>query len=96
MGLSNWAAAMLLLAGVVIVTVAGVAALDASHQQTDSTLEDAGESSPEVLETGESAQSAILTALPWIGLIVVPLGIAGILAAVAYSFPTNSNGRMTR
>lgn len=95
MGQSNWATAMLLLGGLVVLTVAGVSALQASQQQTDTALADANEQQPAVLSMGEDVQTAIVTALPWLGLIAVPLGIAGILGAVALSFPTRSN-RMSR
>jgi hypothetical protein len=82
---SNYAAAFVLLGGLVVVLIAGVAAVDASYEQTDQSLSDAGEPSPGVLGMGEDLWSSVFTALPWLALAAVPLGIIGILGAVAYT-----------
>jgi len=89
--MSNWAAAFLLLAGLVVFGIAGIAAVSASHEDVDSTLNGSGVSEPGVVGMGEDVQSALLTALPWLALAAVPMGIVGILAAVAFIYPSTSS-----
>lgn len=89
--MSNWAAAFMLLAGLTVFAVAGIAAVSASHDDVDSTFNDSGVSEPGVVGMGEDVQSALLTALPWLALAAVPMGIVGILAAVAFIYPSSSN-----
>lgn len=80
--MGKFTTAFLLLAGVLVVGAAGTAALAASHEDTRATLDDAGEETPGVVVMGEDMQSALVTALPWLGLLAVPIGIGGILLVV--------------
>lgn len=93
MGRSTYATAFLLLAGLTIVGTAGIAALDASHSQTNSTLNGTNSDSPGVLEMGKDVQSALATALPWLALLAVPIGIVGLLVPLAVAFSDSSGGR---
>jgi len=95
MGLSNWAAAFLLLGSFIVAGVAGISAMDASHTATNETLADNNVSKPPELAMGEEVQSSLAAALPWLGLAAVPLGILGILGLAALRFPTDSQ-RMGR
>lgn len=95
MAKSTLAMAFILLGGLLVVGTAGIAAVDASHESTNATLNDAGESRPSVLDMGQDVQSAVLTALPWVALVAVPIGIVGLLSAVSIGLPS-SNGRMRR
>lgn len=89
---SNYAAAFVLLGGLVVVMIAGIAAVDASHDQTAATLQDAGETEPGVVTMGKDLWSAVFGALPWLALVAVPMGIVGIIGAVAYAQAGRSRG----
>lgn len=81
---------MLILAGATIVVTAGVAALEASHQNTADTLSGAP---PAVLSLGEQVQATIAVGLPWLlGLIAVPMGIVGIYGLVRIAGPRAPSG----
>jgi hypothetical protein len=90
MAKSTLAMAFIFLGGLLVVGTAGIAAVDASHDSTTETLSDAGESRPSVLDMGEDVQAAVLTALPWVALAAVPIGIVGLLSAVSIGLPSGN------
>jgi len=93
---STLAIAFLFLGGLVVIGTAGIAAVDASHDATSQTLNDAGKTQPGVVDMGKDVQSAVLTALPWLALAAVPMGIVGLLGAVSIGLPTSNNRRSRR
>lgn len=88
--MGKFTTAFLLLAGVLVVGAAGTAALAASHEDTRATLNASGAETPGVLGMGIDLQSTLLTALPWVALLSVPIGIAGIIAKVGFSSSTSA------
>jgi hypothetical protein len=87
MGLSTYATAFLLLAGALVLTVAGASAMSASYDSANETASGnapGADGAPPVLEVGKDIQSTLVSALPWIGLAAVPMAIIGILGSLAF------------
>lgn len=80
MSTSTWTAAMLVLAVVVVGGAAGTAAVSASYEDSKATYNAThSQTEPPVLAMGKDVSSTMLTVLPWLGLVAVPLGIVGLL-----------------
>lgn len=83
MGLSTYGAGMLLLAGALVVGVAGTAAMSASWDNANETAAGTGSGAPPVLDMGKDVQSSLAQLLPWVGAMGAVAALVGMFASIA-------------
>jgi len=74
---------MLLLAGALVVGVAGTAAMSASWNNANETAAGTDAGSPPILDMGQDVQSTLAQLLPWVGAIGAVIALIGMFASIA-------------